>query len=413
MKFARVSREKGCIDCRFCQYLVSCPEEYFVNWPMEGSECIGCEICISGCPTQALRMEEIEEERDTVNISVDGSAHEVPSGISVLRVLEILGYKVSRFYGGGVVNRMCNSGACYNCCVVMDGQLKRSCVTPVEKGMEIITDKDMIERYEPLQLVSQISAYLHPGVSCFTNGCNFACSWCHNWNITFSSVGDPLTPRQFAEIISRGRGNYSMLGISGGEPTLNRRWLIGFLKELSHGNKKLSIQVDTNASILTKDYIDELYYSGMTHISPDIKAHSVEAFMSVTGVEDRELAQFYLNRSWEAVKYIINEYTGKLLYAVAIPYHPRLNSLEEVYKMGQKLASLNKDIDVNLVEYHPAFRAREMTLAPKGMVRKAVELLHDAGLNNVWLQGLEDAPSPVDPEELVGSLILKRGQNRI
>ncbi len=410
MKFPKVSIGKGCIDCGFCQYLVSCPEKYFGDWPTEGHECIGCGICITGCPSEALTMEQVEEERPPVNILVDGCAHRVPSGITVLTALESLGYKVSQFYGEGVVNRMCTSGACYNCCVLINGQLKRSCMAPVDEGMQIIADKDTIQRYEPLRLVSQISAYLHPGVSCFTHGCNFACSWCHNWDITFSSVGNPFTPRQFLEIINQGGGNYSMLGISGGEPTLNRRWLTGFLKELSHRNRNLAIQIDTNASILTKDYVDELYFCGMTHISPDIKAVSVESFMSITGVEDRQLAQFYLDRSWEAVKYIVNDYTGKLFCAVAIPYHPRLNSLKEVYGIGERLASLNKDIDVNLVEYHPAFRARGIPPASKEMLQRAVNLLYDAGLRNVWLQGSEDAPSPLAPEDLVDYSILKGGK---
>lgn len=410
MKFRKVSVARGCIDCRFCQYMVSCPEEYFVNWPVAGSECTGCGICISGCPSEALAMEEAEEERTLVKILVDGSAHQVPSGITVLTALDMLGYKVSQFYGDGVVDRMCTSGACYNCCVLIDGQLKRSCVTPVEERMAIVTNRDAVQRYEPLRLVSQISAYLHPGVSCFTHGCNLTCSWCHNWDITFSSVGNPFTPRQFLEIINRGGGNYSMLGISGGEPTLNRRWLIGFLKELSHRNRNLAIQIDTNASVLTKDYIDELYCSGMTHISPDIKADSVETFMGISGVEDRQLAQFYLDRSWEAVKHVVNEYTGKLFYVVAIPYHPRLNSLEEVYRIGERLASLDRDIDVNLVEYHPAFKSRGIPAASKEMVQRAVNLLYDAGLRNVWLQGSEDAPSPLAPEDLIANLCFKGGE---
>jgi len=410
VKFPKVSIGIGCIDCRFCQYMVSCPAKYFVNWPVEGSECIGCGICISGCPSEAITMEQVEEERPPVSILVDGCTHQVPSGISVLTALERLGYKVSQFYGDGVVNRMCTSGACYNCCVLINGQLKRSCVTSVEEGVVVITDQDAVGHYEPLRLVSQISAYLHPGVSCFTHGCNFACPWCHNWDITFSSVGNPFTPRQFLEIINQGGGNYSMLGISGGEPTLNRRWLIAFLKELNHRNRNLAIQIDTNASILTKDYVDELYFCGMTHISPDIKAVSVESFVSITGVEDSQLAQFYLDRSWEAVKYIVNDYTGKLFYAVAIPYHPRLNSLEEVYGIGERLASLNRDIDVNLVEYHPAFRARGIPPASKEMVQRAVNLLYDAGLRNVWLQGSEDAPSPLAPEDLVDYSILKGGK---
>jgi pyruvate formate lyase activating enzyme len=410
VKFQNLRVTKGCIDCRFCQLMVDCPVGYFADWPMQGSECTGWGICTSGCPAEALAMEEVEEVRTPVNVFVDDRAFQVPSGITVLTALEMLGYKVSQFYGDGVVNQMCTSGACYNCCVLIDGQLKRSCVTPVEEGMRVITDKDMIQRHQPLRLVSQISAFLHPGVSCFTQGCNLICSWCHNWDITFSSVGKPLTPKQFLETINKGGGNYSMIGISGGEPTLNRRWLIAFLKELRHGNNNLAIQVDTNGCTLTEEYIDELYDCGITHISPDIKAATVESFMSIAGVEDRQLAHFYLDRSWETVKHIVNEYTDKLCYVVAIPYHPRLNSLEEVYNIGKRLASLNRDIDVNLVEYHPAFRARKIPSASKDMVQRAVNVLYDSGLRNVWLQGSEDAPSPLAPEDLIDYSVLKGGK---
>jgi len=46
--------------------------------------------------------------------------------------------------------------------------------------------------------------------------------------------------------------------------------------------------VDTNATILTRDYIDELVEAGVTDIGPDLKGCYPETFMRITGIEDKE-----------------------------------------------------------------------------------------------------------------------------
>jgi len=180
--------------------------------------------------------------------------------------------------------------------------------------MEIITDPEEIEDHPPMRLVSYIQTPTHKdAVSIFTHGCNLACDFCHNWDVTFSNTGYPSTPEEVVGSLKAmlSSESFSRLGISGGEPALNRRWLVELIENARSKYRDLRIQVDTNASILTPDYIDELYEAGMTDISPDIKALELDTYMKNTGINDKELAASYLRNNWQAIEYIMKNYAGK------------------------------------------------------------------------------------------------------
>jgi pyruvate formate lyase activating enzyme len=269
--------------------------------------------------------------------------------------------------------------------------------------MEIVTDREAIDRHPPLRLVSLLPHHLYTSVFVFTYGCNFNCDFCHNWESTFASIGKPMTPQEASLVIGQfiGSSEKPRIGISGGEPTLNRRWLVGLLKELRAKKHGIRIQVDTNASLLTRDVIDELYEAGMTDISPDLKGLELDTFIKITGVDNEELAQRYLQTAWQSIEHIVTEYAGKLYYTVGIPYHPDLISKEEVYHMGKKLAGLDQNIDVNLIVYQPAFRARDLQEVAGASIDEAMGLLNNTGLKRVWCQEGQDIPSATDPDDLM------------
>jgi len=50
--------------------------------------------------------------------------------------------------------------------------------------------------------------------------------------------------------------------------------------------------VDTNGTLLTNEYVDELFQAGMTDIGIDIKATDVKTYCRITGIEDQENASF-------------------------------------------------------------------------------------------------------------------------
>jgi pyruvate formate lyase activating enzyme len=196
------------------------------------------------------------------------------------------------------------------------------------------------------------------------------------------------------------------MAISGGECTLNRAWLVRYIKELKKLNQdtKARFHVDTNASILTKDYIDELVEAGVTDIGPDIKALTLQTFIRITGVKNKTLAKKYLQTSWEAFEYLSNEYKGKVFIGVGIPYNKDLISLEEIRKIGEKIRSIDDEVQVCVLDYRPEFRRRDIIKPTFAEMVKIWELLNGAGLKTVICQTAYGHIGPRKPAHKIPSL---------
>jgi pyruvate formate lyase activating enzyme len=178
------------------------------------------------------------------------------------------------------------------------------------------------------------------------------------------------------------------LAISGGESTLNRRWLIEFVTHLQKLNSdpKARIHIDTNAAILTSDYIDDLVGAGMTDIGPDLKGLSVDTFMKITKIKDKVLADKYLKTSWNAVKYILRNYSDEVFLGVGIPFNNTFMKLEELSEIGAVLAGWNPEVQVTVLDYRPEFRASTLQRPSLREMKRVKEVLIGSGLTNVICQ---------------------------
>ncbi len=379
-------RPKNCLGCGFCTYYVRCPAG--------SGACIGCGACIKGCPAGGRELVTVPGPQPVVPIRVDGRTHSVPAGSSLAEALALAG--AADDCGQG-----CGTGGCWGCAVIVDGELARPCSSGVRAGMKVVTDRSAVDALPPRRLVSFFPGHLHASMSVFTHGCNYACGFCHNWEITFSSVGRALTPEEAALVTRRmtGPGGNRRTGISGGEPTLNRRWLVEYVRRLREDSPEVRIQVDTNGSLLTPDYIGELWEAGMTDVSVDLKGLDPATFGRITGLDDPGTDGSYLGRSWSAVEHIVADYAGRLHLAVAIPYHPAVISGEEVVAIGRRLGAMRKGLDVNLIVYQPAFRMRHVPPADPRRVAELAAALGETGVR-VWVQTGEDIPPAVEPDEL-------------
>jgi len=387
-----INREE-CCDCGFCQSFVACSARR--------GGCIGCGACQYGCPDGVRELKEIFEEREEVTIYINGNPVSVPERISVLKALELNGFSISRLPDQGDIFAPCMSGGCGSCAVLINGVLERSCITPVSNGMDIVTEKSELLKHPPVRIVTPMRPYPHFIPSLFTHGCNYWCDACHNWEITFASTGNLIVPENVHVYLGFGQVKTKQIGISGGEPTLNRRWLIDSIKDLRTRNSRLMIQLDTNASLLSPEYIDELVEVGVTHISPDLKAIRLKTFMELTGLSDRELAAAFLKTSWDAVRYIQEVYTGRVFMVAAVPYRPEVTSKEELFELGKALTDIDPHIHINLIEYQPAFRWRDWREVESREMDEAKGILEEAGLRSVIIQGGAGIPRALDPLDLV------------
>jgi len=297
---------------------------------------------------------------------------------------------------------------CWACAVIIDGKLKPSCTTAVRDGKNIHTVEYEVAKHAPLRLVSGFQGhsvggvgtpywikpkglnYRYIEVACFAHGCVLRCPTCQNWEITYSSVEKPLTPNQAARIMTReGRVHgVDRMAISGGECTLNRCWPIEYLRELRRLNtdEEARFHVDTNAVILTRDYIDDLVHAGMTDIGPDVKGLDVGTFVRISGLKDEELAKKLLETEWNAVKYLLDQYLGEIFIGIGVPYNSKLISLDELRRIGERIADMETNVQVCVLDYRPEFRRQDITRPTFDEMVQVKNVLEDTGLKCVICQ---------------------------
>ncbi len=398
MLFKAVKDETLCQKCGWCEKLIPCPVGF------KEFDCIGCGACTLACPYEALTMSKAEKERE-IEIEIDGNKFDVPKNIPVKRALEEAGHLYSEKPEGGLY-APCGVGGCGSCGLEIDGEVKPACVTPVTEGLKINTagTKDFV----PKRIVGGFMGHAVGGVgtpwnlknhgcveaAVFTAGCNFRCPQCQNWTTAYLGKEgfdhQALTPRETAEKMTRARKKYGVdrMAVSGGESTLNRKWLIEFLRELKKMNpdEKAGFHVDTNGSLLTEDYIDELVEAGMTDIGIDLKGLETETFLRITGLTDEKMAKNYKQAAWQAVHYIAENYRDTLFLGVGIPYNRDLIALEEIEAMGEEIVKTGGEIQVCPLDYRPEFRRRDLSRPAFSEMKDVYRILKGTGLKTVICQ---------------------------
>ncbi len=331
----------------------------------------------------------------------------------------------------------CECGGCWACVVEVNGQMALSCNTPLENGMQINTFKNF---KTSLRVISGFGVHKVGGVGtpyylkknlepieaiCFTHGCNLRCPQCQNDLVAFTSKGHLLEPEETAQILLGLQDLHGLdtIAFSGGESTLNRPWIIKTLNSIRRYDKKVNIHIDTNGTILTPKYIDELTDSGMNRIGIDLKGINVKTFQNIAGVSDHQLAMKYLENSWNAVKYIADNYkmdygfeekifkdfdknkdedknnnknsvdkeidnsdVPKIFMGIGIPYNSSLISKKEIRQIGNALKNINPYIQVCVLDYRPEFKRMDLKKPDFDEMKEIKDILNETGLETVIIQ---------------------------
>ncbi len=338
-----------------------------------------------------------------VSIELDGTKVKVRGGIRVKKALKVSGFCFSKYPQEGSFFAPCSSGGCWSCAVEINGEVRPSCITPIENGLTIKTE--LSEDYIPRRIVHGFSGHTVGGVgtpwwlkdghryievACFAAGCNLLCPQCQNWETAHKGEGKALSPREAAEIMTTTREccDVDRMAISGGECTLNRKWLVEYVRELKklNSDRNARVHVDTNASILTKDYIEDLVEAGMTDIGIDLKGYYPETFMRITGIEDRGLAERYLNTAWDAATYMIERYKEVVFIGVGIPYNKELISPQEIGLIGERLHMIDPEVQVCVLDYRPEFKRLDLVKPSYDEMVEVHRILTRRGLKTVTCQ---------------------------
>lgn len=165
----------------------------------------------------------------------------------------------------------------------------------------------------------------------FTPGCNFRCAYCHNYPLILYASKLPLiSPAKFIEQTARDPELEGIV-VTGGEPTLQGRKLIYFLRELKANG--LMTRLETNGSnpellaMLIENHL-------LDYIALDLKARfKPEEYHRIAGCKAS------LTKIKEAVRLVKK---SGLDYEFRMTFVPTLHKKEDVFELACSLGAVKR-----------------------------------------------------------------------
>jgi pyruvate formate lyase activating enzyme len=219
-----------------------------------------------------------------------------------------------------------------------------------------------------------------PVLSFGTAGCNLACQFCQNWDISKSDQTEVMTesasPEQLAKAATR--CGCRSVAFTYNDPVI-------FL-EYAVDTARLCLEAGVKTVAVTNGYIcaepRREFYSCMSAANVDLKAFS-EAFY-------QNLCAGHLQHVLETLIYLKRE--TKVWFELTTLLIPEENdSPKEIEAMSEwVLNNLGADVPLHFSAFHPDYRMRDKPPTPPETVRMARRIAMEKGLHYVYTGNIRD-----------------------
>jgi len=198
---------------------------------------------------------------------------------------------------------------------------------------------------------------IEPRVWFMLTGCNFHCKGC--FRPARDEGGTRLTAEETLERMERACQNYygkvpSEAMITGGEPTLDRDYLLSLVKGLKEkGFEKIVLMTNGYELGVDEDYVNELEEAGLTEAHVDLKAFSEDVHRWYTGKSNEPVLRAIEKLNASGIKLLVQTV-----------YMPGIVDDAEIEKIAKFLASVNKNIKYRINPFVPIFAYEKVTKRP-------------------------------------------------
>ena len=178
---------------------------------------------------------------------------------------------------------------------------------------------------------------LKPRIWITLAGCNFRCKGC--FSIARDPIGELMSVEQLINLVKNSARAYygdtplDEVVITGGEPTLDREYLVDLVAHLKEFVGW--VVLDTNGYLLDEDYLQELIEAGLTEVMFDLKAW------------DEKLHEWYTGYSNMRILENIRTAYGKVKLVVNTVYIPGIVDEREIEQIAQFLAELEDKEEID------------------------------------------------------------------
>ncbi len=189
------------------------------------------------------------------------------------------------------------------------------------------------------------------------SGCNFKCKGC--FSIARDTVGEPMTVDALINWVEKSNRAYNgntlleEAVITGGEPTLDRDFLMDLVLNLKMRIEVKHITLSTNGYLLDRKYVMELKDIGLDVVKLDIKAYAKSIHQWYTGMSNRPVLK--------AARYL---WESKLDFRVETVLMPEIVDVEEIERIASFLAQIDPGIKYKVIKFAPGEAREKVTRRP-------------------------------------------------
>ncbi len=274
---------------------------------------------------------------------------------------------------------------CPRDCKLHEGQRGLCFVRKMEGGQMVLTTYGRSSGFCVDPIEKKPLNHFYPGSSVFsfgTAGCNLACKFCQNWDISKSRETDTLMDQAAPDEIAAAaeRAGCKSVAFTYNDPVIFAEYAMDVADACrARGLKTVAV---------TAGYIHDeprrAFYSKMDAANVDLKAFSDDFYFKLTGARLQPVLDtlVYLKRETD----VWFEITTLL-----IPGHN--DSAAEIEAMSQwVLRELGPDVPLHFSAFHPDWKMRDVPPTPASTLSRARDIALKAGLHYVYTGNVHDTP---------------------
>jgi pyruvate formate lyase activating enzyme len=265
------------------------------------------------------------------------------------------------------------------------GRSSGFCVDPIEK--------------KPLN-------HFHPGsavLSFGTAGCNLACKFCQNWDISKSREMDTLMDAASPETIARAA---SELGCESVAFTYNDPVVFAeYAMDVADACHAVGVKTVAVTAGYMHDAPRRQFYAKMDAANVDLKAFTEDFYFKLTGA--------HLQPVLDTLVYLCRE-TSVWVELTTLLIPGRNDSPAEIDAMTRWIErELGSDVPVHFTAFHPDHKMTEVPATPCATLERAREIALANGLHHVYSGNVRDVPGGTTRCAGCGEALIVRDWHRI
>ena len=220
-----------------------------------------------------------------------------------------------------------------------------------------------------------------PVLSFGTAGCNLACKFCQNWDISKSRELDTLMDKAAPEIIAKAAKDSGCRSVAYtyNDPVIFHEYAIDVAQACA--------ERDIRSVAVTAGYVCEQprveFYKYMDAVNVDLKAFTEDFYWKVTGS--------HLAHVLETIEYIHNETNVWMeLTTLVIPgYNDSDKEFEEMTQWVMQ--HLGPDVPMHFSAFHPDYKLMDAPGTPPSTLKHAREIAMKNGIRYAYTGNVHDA----------------------